>query len=94
MKKILLKTRIKNKYSLITIVAVFLLSVFSWLFYSEIIPVLWMYGEDVACSYKEYVSIMWDQLLCWEVFMNSVIRYIIFIFPVFPSFCTIAIIKE
>ena len=93
-RKILLKTRLFNRYTAITVAAVFLLGLLSWLFDSGLLPVLWSYGEDVNCSYTEYVTLMWDQILCWEAFIDSMMRYIMFIFPMLPAFCATGFIRE
>ncbi len=90
---ILLKSRLKNKYTIISSIVTFIVT-FSWLFGSELIQVLFSYGDDVALSYKDYVYFMWDQLLCWEFFMDSMTRYLIFVFPILVSFSTLNIITE
>lgn len=94
MNVLLFKTRIKNKYTICTFFVVFVFGLVSWLMGSEIIPVLWGYGPDVACSYKEYVLLMWDQLLCWEIYMDSLMRYIVHVFPIILGFCVSGFVDE
>lgn len=90
----LLAIRLRNKYTIMTFWVVFAMGLVSWLMGSEILPVLWSYGPDVSCSYKEYVLRMWDQLLCWEMFIDSMMRYIIIIFPILVGFCVVGFVDE
>ena len=94
MNNVLLATRLRNKHTIITFWVVFAVGLVSWLMGAEIIPVLWSYGPDVNCSYKEYVLFMWDQLLCWEMFIDSMMRYIIIIFPILIGFCVVGFVDE
>lgn len=92
--RILIKTRIENKFTVITFISVFMLGLISWLMDSGIIPILWQYDSDVTCTYKEYVFLMWDQTLCWEVFIDSMMRYISITFPIIVSFSISGFIEE
>ncbi len=93
-KNMLLFSRLKNTYLQITIISLSLFLVPSWLFSSGLLPALWGYNDEIAVPYKEYITLMWDQMLCWEGFIDNSMRYIVFIFPVFPSFVCVGFMDE
>lgn len=44
--------------------------------------------------YKEYVLFCWDQILCWEDFIDSTMIYLVHIFPMAAGFCVVGFIDE
>lgn len=90
----LIKVRFKNRYVRLAVLALFLLTVLSWLFGSGIIQIFWGYGEDVSMPYWDYVRFMLDQLLCWEFCIDSAMRYSSLVFPLFACIPVLNFVEE
>ena len=87
--KTISKYRIFNKYNVISFTSMLLILWISWAFASYFIEIITMdyYAEDLAISTKEEADNARYQfiigILTWERYIDSAMRYIVYIFPLF-----------
>ena len=87
--KVISKYRFFNKYNVVSFTSMLLILWISWAFASYFIEIITMdyYAEDLAISTKEEADSAKYQfiigILTWERYIDSAMRYTVYIFPLF-----------
>ena len=90
--------RMKNSYFYISLIALIVIMGITWFFESGFAEVMFFMDYDapdlIGQSKEEVKRMLLDQILVWEGYIDSAMRYIVYIFPVFAVIPTIPFLLE
>ena len=96
--KTIKRIRIKNPYFLCSLIALLLCLGISWFFESTFAEIVFFMDYDapdlVDLPKDEIRKIMLDGIMCWEIYIDSAMRYLVDLFPLFAIIPTIPFLRE